>query len=139
MDLILSFQQLNMQKKKLKNKAQVFVFDIRELDDLNKECDLIICTETIDHVFPPQPLPSLDDLRGFHIQILNKLIEIANKGVYLTIPAKEGWKCFNQNIKDCNEPLLEMWLNSLSYSSNWSYLDNDKKNPKGTYKVEFIK
>ncbi len=61
-------------KKKLKNKAEVFTYDIRDLNDLNMECDLIICTETIDHVLPPKTLPVLDDLRLFHIQILNMQI-----------------------------------------------------------------
>jgi len=126
-------------KKKLKNKAEVFVFDIRDLDDLNNECDLIICTETIDHVLPPKTLPTLDDLRNFQIKILNKLIEIAKKGAYFTVPAKEEWRCFDQDFKKNDEPLLEEWLDSLNYSSNWKYLSTDKNNPKGTYIVEIIK
>lgn len=126
-------------KKKLKNKAEVFVYDIRDLDDLNKECDLIICTETIDHVLPPKTLPTLDDLRVFQIQILNKLIEIAKKGAYFTVPAKEEWRCFDQDAKESDEPLLEEWLDSLNYTSNWKYLSTDKNNPKGTYIVEIIK
>lgn len=126
-------------KKKLKNKAEVSVFDIRDLDDLNKECDVIICTETIDHVLPPKTLPTLDDLRIFQIQILNKLIEIAKKGAYFTVPAKEEWRCFDQDVKESDEPLLEEWLESLNYNSNWKYLSTDKNNPKGTYIVEIIK
>ena len=126
-------------KKKLKNKAEVFVFDIRNIDDLNKECDLIICTETIDHVLPPKILPTLDDLRIYQIKILNKLIEIAKKGAYFTIPAKEEWRCFDQDYKENHEPLLEEWLDSLNYSSKWKYLSTDKNNPKGTYIVEIIK
>lgn len=126
-------------KKKLKNKAEVSVFDIRDLNDLNKECDLIICTETIDHVLPPKTLSTLDDLRIFQIQILNKLIEIAKKGAYFTIPTKEEWRCFDQDVKERDEPLLEEWLDSLNYNSNWKYLSTDKNNPKGTYIVEIIK
>lgn len=126
-------------KKKLKNRAEVFVFDIRDLDNLDKECDLVICTETIDHVIPPQSLPTLDKLRTFQINLLNKLIEIANKGAYFTVPAKEEWRNFDQINKESDEPLLEEWLDSLSYSSNWRYLTTNKNDPKGTYIVEIIK
>lgn len=126
-------------RKKLKDKAEVFVFDLRELDELNKKCDLIICTETIDHVLPPKSLPTSDDLRDFHTKILNKLASIANKGAYFTVPATDEWRCFDPTIKNSDEPLLEEWLASLKYNSKWRYLTSDKNNPKGTYIVEIIK
>ncbi len=88
---------------------------------------------------PPKTIPILDDLRIFHIKILNKLIEIAKKGAYFTVPAKEEWRCFDQVVKESDEPLLEEWLDSLNYSSNWKYLSTDKNNPKRTYIVEIIK
>ncbi|MFW9821469.1 MAG: class I SAM-dependent methyltransferase [Candidatus Thorarchaeota archaeon] len=126
-------------KKKLKKKAEVFVFDLRDLDELDKAFDFIICTETIDHVLPPEPLSTSEKLRTFHVNILNELIGMANKGAYFTIPAKEEWRSFEQDDKDSSEPILEEWLESLNLNSNWRYLTTDKNNPKGTYIVEIIK
>ena len=126
-------------KKKLKKKAELYVFDIRDINHMDKEYDLTVCTETIDHVLPPTPLPSFNDLRLFHLEILTKLIEIAKKGAYFTIPATEEWRPPDQKLKENEEPLLEEWLENLEYRSNWRYLTTDKNNPRGTYIVEIIK
>lgn len=126
-------------KKKLRKKAEVFVFDIRNIEKLDRTFDLVICTETIDHVLHPDQVSDPNELRRFHVQILNQMINRANKANYFTIPATEEWRDENHNFSRNNELLLEEWLTSLNYKTNWKYLTTDKKNPQGTYIVEIIK
>jgi 2-polyprenyl-3-methyl-5-hydroxy-6-metoxy-1,4-benzoquinol methylase len=101
---------IDFAKKKLKN-ADLFVFDLRNIFSFKKRYDYIICTEVIDHILPPEPINDLNELRKFHIKILNRLISIANKGVFFTIPTKGEWRYFNEYKENKKEdPFLIKWF-----------------------------
>ncbi len=102
-------------KKKLRQ-GNLFVFDIRDIFSYNQRFDYIICTEVIDHVNPPETINSPKNKREFQKKIINKLISMANKGLFLTIPTKGVWRDLNkeEDKKEESSVLIE-WIQSFNY------------------------
>ena len=115
---------LDIGRKKIKN-SDLFVYNIRDIFSLEKSYDYIICTEVIDHVKLPQSVKKPEKIRKYQIAIFNRLISMANKGVFLTIPTRGVWRESKFMEKDILiEPLVIQWIKSFNFNINLRIIKN---------------
>lgn len=109
-------------RSKLTN-ANLFVLDIRNIFSYYKHYDYIICTEVIDHVLPPHSIKTSKRIREFQKKILNKLISLADKGVFLTIPTRGVWRDFDKKKEKIEEDgILLEWILTFNLKFRFNLL-----------------